>query len=681
MTKINQKLSKREFSMELVYLWVEDYKNIKKQGFNFSPRFRCEYDEEKNELKIVDKEETGESYPKNFFGDNINITAIVGENGSGKSSLVKLFEKIFLDKDSKKYIFISLNKKLFIYSNLSIKKILTKYEIELIFPDNLSLCSYNAEIPYPYEDRKDLHFIEEFYTINLQEKYIYKLMSFIIKNGGDDIINFVSNVFKPTEMIITENISYKKSIEDNIKVIMPENFPFKEIELENDNIKEKLIYQKFTLIDTVIKEIYVDKYDDFLEEESKKIFEENKELYRKEFRINGSSASDDEILEELSYQVFETNPLEKYIIDTLDKKELYNFFRENIYSCLYNYFISSFIFRNKKDSELIKKPNVYKYLIFYKIVSNALLDEFLNFIINDYFDSVYTPEIESLDELIKNIFDDMNISKIEQFLKEQKINININYHDYESLNSQKPNIDNKKYFEDYYELFTFEFFDDNGKKFSDLSHGEKIFYGQILNIYFYNLSSSIKDNLILCFDEPEISLHPMWQKEYLNRFINFIKTLDKNIHLVFTSHSPFLLSDLPKQNVIFLEKDEKTGKSTNTTEKMKDFNTFGANIHTLLSHGFFMKNGLMGEFAKSNIDTAIKYLNQKTLTQEQLDYCENIISIIGEPIIKRELQRKLDSKRLSKLDKIDEIEKQIKIMEEQRKLLEHRLELIRKNQK
>ena len=652
MTKINQKLSKREFSMELVYLWVEDYKNIKKHGFNFSPRFRCEYDEEKNELKIVDKEETGESYPKNFFGDNINITAIVGENGSGKSSLVKLFEKIFLDKDSKKYIFISLNKKLFIYSNLSIKKILTKYETELIFPDNLSLCSYNAEIPYPYENRKDLHFREEFYTINLQEKYIYKLMSFIIKNGGDDIINFVSNVFKPTEMIITENISYKKSIEDNIKVIMPENFPFKEIELENDNIKEKLIYQKFTLIDTVIKEIYVDKYDDFLEEESKKIFEENKELYRKEFRINGSSASDDEILEELSYQVFETNPLEKYIIDTLDKKELYNFFRENIYSCLYNYFISSFIFRNKKDSELIKKPNVYKYLIFYKIVSNALLDEFLNFIINDYFDSVYTPEIESLDELIKNIFDDMNISKIEQFLKEQKINININYHDYESLNSQKPNIDNKKYFEDYYELFTFEFFDDNGKKFSDLSHGEKIFYGQILNIYFYNLSSSIKDNLILCFDEPEISLHPMWQKEYLNRFINFIKTLDKNIHLVFTSHSPFLLSDLPKQNVIFLEKDEKTGKCANATEKMKDFNTFGANIHTLLSHGFFMKDGLMGEFAKSKIDIAIKYLNQKTLTQEQLDYCENIISIIGEPIIKRELQKMLDSKRLSEIEVI-----------------------------
>ena len=76
--------------MELVYLWVEDYKNIIGQGFNFSPRFRCDYDEKTKELKVIDKDETGEFYPKNFFGDNINVTAIVGENGSGKSSILEL---------------------------------------------------------------------------------------------------------------------------------------------------------------------------------------------------------------------------------------------------------------------------------------------------------------------------------------------------------------------------------------------------------------------------------------------------------------------------------------------------------------------------------------------------------------------------------------------------------------
>ena len=32
--------------LELVYLWVEDYKNIHEQGFNFSPKFNCHYDGE-----------------------------------------------------------------------------------------------------------------------------------------------------------------------------------------------------------------------------------------------------------------------------------------------------------------------------------------------------------------------------------------------------------------------------------------------------------------------------------------------------------------------------------------------------------------------------------------------------------------------------------------------------------
>lgn len=76
--------------MELVYLWVEKYKNIEKQGFNFSPRFECKYDEVKNELTIINENKEYVS----IFPENINITAIVGENGSGKSSLLKLEDSI-----------------------------------------------------------------------------------------------------------------------------------------------------------------------------------------------------------------------------------------------------------------------------------------------------------------------------------------------------------------------------------------------------------------------------------------------------------------------------------------------------------------------------------------------------------------------------------------------------------
>lgn len=75
--------------MELVYLWVEDYQNIKKQWFNFSPRFRCEYDDEKHKFSICDKknEECDENSFINIFPNNINVMSIVGKNGSGKNDM------------------------------------------------------------------------------------------------------------------------------------------------------------------------------------------------------------------------------------------------------------------------------------------------------------------------------------------------------------------------------------------------------------------------------------------------------------------------------------------------------------------------------------------------------------------------------------------------------------------
>ena len=85
---------------------------------------------------------------------------------------------------------------------------------------------------------------------------------------------------------------------------------------------------------------------------------------------------------------------------------------------------------------------------------------------------------------------------------------------------------------------------------------------------------------------------------------------------------------------------------------MEKKQTFGANIHTLLADGFFMDGGLMGEFAKSKIEEVIKYLNDKNLEIKSKEEAQKIINIIGEPILKNQLQKMLDSKNLSEVDKI-----------------------------
>lgn len=50
--------------IELVYLWVEKYKNIENEGFNFSPRFKCEYKNDTKVLTIDKKDNDINIFPK-----------------------------------------------------------------------------------------------------------------------------------------------------------------------------------------------------------------------------------------------------------------------------------------------------------------------------------------------------------------------------------------------------------------------------------------------------------------------------------------------------------------------------------------------------------------------------------------------------------------------------------------
>jgi len=133
--------------MELVYLWVEEYKNIKQQGFNFSPRFTCKFHDE------YEKDENGKERLKencvleikensdyvNIFPENINVTAIVGENGSGKSSLLESLLEMFsegyyklLEEDNcYNYLLVYKIKDKYYYVNKETKDISIKDERKL----------------------------------------------------------------------------------------------------------------------------------------------------------------------------------------------------------------------------------------------------------------------------------------------------------------------------------------------------------------------------------------------------------------------------------------------------------------------------------------------------------------------------------------------------------------------
>jgi hypothetical protein len=200
-----------------------------------------------------------------------------------------------------------------------------------------------------------------------------------------------------------------------------------------------------------------------------------------------------------------------------------------------------------------------------------------------------------------------------------------------------------------------------------------LIYDKIIN--------SNKKNILIVIDEVELSLHPKWQKTVVSEIIKLCeKITNKKIHIIISSHSPFLISDLPKENVIFL-KDGKQDKTVN-------INPFGANIHTLLSHGFFMEGGLMGEFAKGKIEeikkfyqivTKCKKRNKLNVQREEKlntyyfdkkEKFEQIHSIIGEPFLKTIIGNYLDELHLIFSDDKTLIEKRLEELDKKKIYLE-----------
>lgn len=119
-------------------------------------------------------------------------------------------------------------------------------------------------------------------------------------------------------------------------------------------------------------------------------------------------------------------------------------------------------------------------------------------------------------------------------------------------------------------------------------------------------------NINLLFDEIEICFHPNFQRIFISELLRNLNEMDieniKSINILFSTHSPFILSDIPQSNILRLESGSKSTKQFHQT--------FGANIHDLLANDFFLKDGFIGEFAKEKINDIIHNLSYKINEKE-----------------------------------------------------------------
>ncbi|MGN7810365.1 hypothetical protein [Flavobacterium sp. 22076] len=156
---------------------------------------------------------------------------------------------------------------------------------------------------------------------------------------------------------------------------------------------------------------------------------------------------------------------------------------------------------------------------------------------------------------------------------------------------------------------------------------------------------------------------PKGNEEFLNNEL-------LNLQIVFTTHDPLTLSDIPNSNVIYLKKDKNPTIVINNIKEPKS--SFGANITDLLADSFFINNGLMGDFAKEKINEVIDILNSVQVSKSKREYIDKIINIIDEPLIKTKLRERYCKRFPEEFSQKEEIE----LLNEQAKKLGFELKKI-----
>ena len=207
--------------------------------------------------------------------------------------------------------------------------------------------------------------------------------------------------------------------------------------------------------------------------------------------------------------------------------------------------------------------------------------------------------------------------------------------------------------------------------FKTMSSGEKQFLYAVSTLVYHikNLRSIQQSHRVkyrhvnLVLDEIELCFHPEYQRKFINKIIEIIKRLQLNnrcaINIILATHSPFILSDIPNCNILYLQEGQ----------QVKDIciEPFGANIHDILRQSFFLEDGFIGEFAQEKIGEIIKSINLNKKNRTQInanDYNRfiNTINLIGEPLIKHKLMNMIGEVYDNTKDKIKMLEHEIEIL-------------------
>lgn len=641
--------------MILEFVWIEDYGVIKNQGFNFNPNVSYTFNAVTGEL---DKE-VNEKIPSDFFNIQnntiTNVSALVGANGTGKSSVLEFIssfltfsgplggfiitEKLVINK-SDNVIKFSKNwsdKKLPILTRLDLINSYRKKSGAKPLADGADTKSNPMGLRILENiivDTRVIYFAGEFNLEHTNRTYQSLLsMSDEFENSHYTDISDIAMMAYDQRKYRTDKAVYSG---ENPILAYRSGESQRFIELMVSDYK-KLI--PFSLTSLTIGVSFNDIDKTFFESYDQMAFKSILELLKINLKKpkNKSDKQFSDFLERI--KMF---GLGGYFEDKLYNYEK-EFPKENLKIHIYHHLLFRHIREQLMETmgELTENNKLSLFLrLMSEIEKSFLTDKSYLDQIKDYFKKTKfgalqtgTLKLESVESFYKKIdaLDLWEYERLRMSLSDMEV---IN----KMLNSLK-DFDKESGLK--YRVSSMFDLDIRG-----LSTGEKQFLKLFSRFLFFNLNNEknvLKEkHFIILIDEFDIGFHPLWQRKFLSIWLQFLESFINNstannisVQLILTSHSPFVVSDLPKQSINFLSKGE--GEKNSKVDSLSEHQaTFGANIHDLYSDSFFLTGALMGDFAKAKIDEAFRLLLSDAPLPET-NSVNSLIELIGEPILRAKL--------------------------------------------
>lgn len=201
-----------------------------------------------------------------------------------------------------------------------------------------------------------------------------------------------------------------------------------------------------------------------------------------------------------------------------------------------------------------------------------------------------------------------------------------------------------------------------------LSSGETAmlsFYSKLYDFFNTNLSRNKslikKSHYILFLDEVDMGYHPAWKKSFVATLIEFSKDFfkknDCTVQIIFSTHDPISLSDIPNYNILYLGRNKEKTFVLEADDRPQK--SFAANVTDLLADSFYLSDGLMGDFAEGKIQKTINWLNQfidsekinPDVSEDLIIKHKSAINLIDEPLLNYKLNEMFSMVFPSRIDK------------------------------